>query len=169
MAKQWAGRIVLTVQCVCWIAVSCLLFHRGFTNIRQQKTYENTTEHKWEVPENGTEVEEGRSMFTLSAQSQVGRSLASSVVMIVVAVVMLAVSPAFIALKLLEIRRRNRRVLKALQRDQPPKYEDVIDESVPRYSSLFKVSENGDFSLDDGKVKAEVNPEQVPLTLNNQV
>lgn len=112
MAKQWAGKIVLLVQFICWFAVSCLLFHRGFTNIQQKKVNQIAVPARFNVSDNYTLAEAEKTLFIPPAQYQAGRGVFAGIVMICVAAIMLVISPVLVVLKLLENRRRHRRMLK---------------------------------------------------------
>ncbi|KAK3921942.1 Autophagy-related protein 14 [Frankliniella fusca] len=76
----------------------------------------------------------------------VGTGAATAVVMVTVGGVMLVVGPAFMAIKIMDVYQRQRRLSKLSQKDDPPPSYDEVAEKAPRYSALFQVLENGELS-----------------------
>ncbi|XP_026290594.1 uncharacterized protein LOC113215196 [Frankliniella occidentalis] len=75
-----------------------------------------------------------------------GTGAATAVVMVTVGGVMLVVGPAFMAIKIMDVYQRQKRLSKLSQQDDPPPSYDEVAEKAPRYSALFQVMENGELN-----------------------
>lgn len=145
MAKQWANRIVLCIQLVCWCSVSGLLLHRGISNLHRihdtRADYGLSHNASCNCTDNSTVISNQKAQRQMHGQF-------AGIVMIVIAGIMFIISPSFLVIKLLEIRRRRQRIRRITEEDRPPRYEDVT-ESAPRYSALFNITETGEFALQE--------------------
>lgn len=107
MAKQWANRVVLCVQLVCWCSVSGLLLHRGISNLRPTHDPRATDSFRLDTScncsNNFTAVNDQRAQRHMHGQF-------AGIVMIVIAGIMIIISPSFLVIKLLETKRRRQRL-----------------------------------------------------------
>ncbi|CAH0388908.1 unnamed protein product [Bemisia tabaci] len=141
--KQWAGRIVVSVQLMAWCAVSALLLHRGIQNLQKpaMTNVSVTLGPPPAVPGTVTGgdgfVQTERVPFSTTTRIRPTGATAG-IIMIVIAAVMFLLSPAFLIFKWFEAKKRHQRFLRLAQDDLPPKYEDCIEmERAPKYSTLF--------------------------------
>lgn len=153
MAKQWANRIVLCIQLLCWCSVSGLLLHRGISNLR--RIHDTRADDGLSLNVSCNYIDNSTVITTQKTQRHMHGQF-SGVVMIVIAGIMFIISPCFLVIKLLEIRRRRQRIRRITEEDRPPRYEDVT-ESAPRYSALFNITETGEFSLQGNMQKEDEN------------
>lgn len=107
MAKQWANRIVLCVQLVCWCSVSGLLLYRGISNLRPIHDARASDSLRFDTSCNCSS--NSNVVNDQKAQRHM-HSKFSGIVMIVIAGIMIIISPSFLVIKLLETRRRRQRL-----------------------------------------------------------
>ncbi|XP_054285079.1 uncharacterized protein LOC129001706 [Macrosteles quadrilineatus] len=103
MPRQWATRVVVAFQSLCWCTAILLLLTRGLANLR----------------------------------SAAPQGSALGVGLIVLAVLMIVVSPVLLVARAYD--RRNRRYASVDQMPdlgRPPAYEDIVSRA-PSYTSLF--------------------------------
>lgn len=107
MAKQWANRIVLCVQLVCWCSVSGLLLYRGISNLRvihdARADALGSDASCSNCSANSTVVSDQKTQRHIHGQF-------AGIVMIVIAGIMFIISPSFLIIKLWETKRRRQRL-----------------------------------------------------------